>query len=186
MKQIDENVKKINITSKKPLSNRYNSISLTKSQNDNEINKLKFRLITQQKTLSNTKSGIEKMNSSINKVNELIKSSNFKNNEFDTIKITSALAECKNVVQKMSRGLKSETNKNKISINLNFNKTTKSYNELLKQSIQRDNYINVRNIKDKNLPKQIFKQYFINLNKFSKTIIDYVSNDNDNNNDNNK
>ena len=119
-------------------------------------------------------------------MNELIKSSNFKNNEFDTIKITSALAECKNVVQKMSRGLKSETNKNKISINLNFNKTTKNYNELLKQSIQRDNYINVRNIKDKNLPKQMFKQYFINLNKFSKTIIDYVSNDNDNNNDNNK
>jgi hypothetical protein len=180
MKQIDENVKKININNKRILTNRVPSMTLNKSVNDNEINKLKFRLNTQQKTLSSTKNNIKKMNLSINKVDELIKSSNFKTNEIETNKITSALAECKNVVQKMSRGLNTESNKNKISINLNFNKKTKSYNELLKQ---RENYVNVKNLKDKNLPKQIFKQYFINLSKFSKTIIDYGLNDNDNNDD---
>jgi exonuclease SbcC len=183
MKQIDENVKKININNKRILTNRVPSMTLNKSVNDNEINKLKFRLNTQQKTLSSTKNNIKKMNLSINKVDELIKSRNFKTNEIETNKITSALAECKNVVQKMSRGLNTESNKNKISINLNFNKKTKSYNELLKQSIQRENYVNVKNLKDKNLPKQIFKQYFINLSKFSKTIIDYGLNDNDNNDD---
>ena len=185
MKQIDENVKKININNRKNLTNIMPSMTLSKSINDNEIDKLKFRLNTQQKTLSSTKNNIKKMNLSINKVDELIKSSNFKTNEIETNKIASALAECKNVVQKMSRGLNTESNKNKISINLNFNKKTKSYNELLKQSIQRENYVNVKNLKDKNLPKQIFKQYFINLSKFSKTIIDYGLNDNDTNDDKN-
>ena len=183
MKQIDENVKKININNKKINSSRNNS--MTMSVSDNEINKLKLRLITQQKTILNTKSNIEKMNTSLNKVNELIKSTNFKKTEFDPNKITNALAECKTVVQNMSKGLNNEVNKTKININLSKNRNTKNINELLKQSIQKENLVNVKNLKDKNLPKQIFKQYFINLSKFSKTIIDYGLNDNDTNDDKN-
>ena len=118
MKQIDENVKKVNINSntlKKCNTNRNNlSISVT----DNEINKLKLKIITQQKTISNTKSNIEKMNTSINKVNELLKSYNVNSNKDDTNKITNALAECKTVVANISKGLNTETNKtNNKSIN---------------------------------------------------------------------
>ena len=178
MKQIDENVKKININNKKINSNRNNS--MTMSVSDNEINKLKLKLITQQKTISNTKSNIEKMNTSINKVNELIKSTNFKNIEFDPNKITNALAECKTVVQNMSKGLNNEVNKTKININLTKNKNTKNINELLKQSIQKENLVNVKNLKDKNLPKQIFKQYFINLSKFSRAMVEYGLKDDEN------
>ena len=178
MKQIDENVKKININNKKINSNRNNS--MTMSVSDNEINKLKLKLITQQKTISNTKSNIEKMNTSINKVNELIKSTNFKNIEFDPNKITNALAECKTVVQNMSKGLNNEVNKTKININLTKNRNTKNINELLKQSIQKENLVNVKNLKDKNLPKQIFKQYFINLSKFSRAMVEYGLKDDEN------
>ena len=178
MKQIDENVKKVNINSntlKKCNTNRNNlSISVT----DNEINKLKLKIITQQKTISNTKSNIEKMNTSINKVNELLKSYNVNSNKDDTNKITNALAECKTVVANISKGLNTETNKtNNKSINfkkLNTNQNrAKNVNEILKQSLQKENLISVKNSKDKKLPHKIFRQYFINLSKFSKTIIDY-------------
>ena len=184
MKQIDENVKKVNINSntlKKCNTNRNNlSISVT----DNEINKLKLKIITQQKTISNTKSNIEKMNTSINKVNELLKSYNVNSNKDDTNKITNALAECKTVVANISKGLNTETNKtNNKSINfkkLNTNQNrAKNVNEILKQSLQKENLISVKNSKDKKLPHKIFRQYFINLSKFSKTIIDYGLNGED-------
>ena len=184
MKQIDENVKKVNINSntlKKCNTNRNNlSISVT----DNEINKLKLKIITQQKTISNTKSNIEKMNTSINKVNELLKSYNVNSNKDDTNKITNALAECKTVVANISKGLNTETNKtNNKSINfkkLNTNQNrAKNVNEILKQSMQKENLISVKNSKDKKLPHKIFRQYFINLSKFSKTIIDYGLNGED-------
>ena len=114
MKQIDENVKKNNNNFKKCNTNRNN---LTLSVSDNEINKLKLKILTQQKTISNTKNSIEKMNTSINKVNELIQSTNLNNSSLDTNKITNALAECKSVVQNLSKGLNTEANKTITNIN---------------------------------------------------------------------
>ena len=185
VKQIDDNVKKININNKRFNMNRNNTNNMnnmTISVSDNEINKLKLRIITQQKTISNTKSNIEKMNTSINKVNDLIKSTNFNNNKIDTNKLTNALAECKNVVQNISKGLNTETNKSNLRISLhkncnsntNNNYKNKNINEILKQNIQKEN---IFNLKDKKLPNKLFKQYFINISKFSKTMIDYGLND---------
>ena len=193
MKQIDENVKKNNINNnnfKKCNTNRNN---LTLNISENEINKLKLKIVTQQKTITNTKNSIEKMNTSINKVNELIQSTNFNKNNFDTNKITNALAECKNVVQNLSKGLNTEPGKTRMNLKLNKNKNNslnisskkKNINDIIKQSIQKEYMVNIntKNLKDKKLPQNIFKQYFINLSKFSKTMIDYGLNGEDNNNE---
>ena len=51
MKQIDENVKKNNIGNKQSISRN----------SDNEIKNLRMKLITQQKTITNTKTNMEKM-----------------------------------------------------------------------------------------------------------------------------
>ena len=99
------------------------------------------------------------------------------------------MAECKNVVQNISKGLNTETNKSnsKISLhkisysnsNSNNDNKSKNINEMLKQSIQKENLVTIYNLKDKKLPNKLFKQYFINISKFSKTIIDYGLNGND-------
>ena len=177
MKQIDENVKKINLKNR----SRYNTTrnNMTLNVTDNEINKLKLKIITQQKTISDTRNNIEKMNSSINKVNELIKTTNFNTNNIDTNKITNALNECKNAVQNMSKGLNTEIQKTNIKMNLHKNN---NINEVLKQSIKKENMVNVKNIKDKKLPQKLFKQYFINLSNFSKTMVNYALNDEEENN----
>ena len=163
MKQIDENIKKNNLNlSHKQITGR-NSYS--------EINNLKLKLFNQQKTLTNTKSNIDRMSTSFNKVNELIKSTNFTNNKIDTNKITNALAECQNYVQNMTKGLNAEMNNNK----------NNSINDILKKSIQKENFMEIKNLNDKKLPQKIFKQYFINLSKFSKSIVNYGINDDDTN-----
>ena len=162
MKQIDENIKKNNLSNKQIIGrNSYN-----------EINNLKLKLINQQKTLSNTKSNIDKMSTSFNKVNELIKSTNFTDNKIDTNKITNALAECQNYVQNMSKGL---------NVEMNNNKNHNSINDILKKSLQKENLMEIKNLNDKKLPQKIFRQYFINLSKFSKSIVNYgIDNDNTN------
>ena len=165
MKQIDENIKKNTLMSKQSISRN----------SDSEINKLKLKLITQQKTITNTKTNMDKMNTSINKVNELLKSTNFKTNQCDTNKITDALKECQSYVQNMSKGLNEEMNNNKTNYNNNIN-------DILKKSLQEENIIDLKNLEDKKLPQRIFKHYFINLSKFSKTIVDYGINDDDTNN----
>ena len=138
----------------------------------NEINNLKLKLINQQKTLSNTKSNIDKMSTSFNKVNELIKSTNFTDNKIDTNKITNALAECQNYVQNMSKGL---------NVEMNNNKNNNSINDILKKSLQKENLMEIKNLNDKKLPQKIFRQYFINLSKFSKSIVNYgIDNDDTN------
>ena len=162
MKQIDENIKKNNLSNKQIIGrNSYN-----------EINNLKLKLINQQKTLSNTKSNIDKMSTSFNKVNELIKSTNFTDNKIDTNKITNALAECQNYVQNMSKGL---------NVEMNNNKNNNSINDILKKSLQKENLMEIKNLNDKKLPQKIFRQYFINLSKFSKSIINYGIDDDDTN-----
>ena len=146
-------------------------------------------MITQQKTISNTKNSIDKINTSFNKVNELLKSTNFNNSSIDANKITNALAECKNVVQNLSKGLNIEINNNnknkqKISLNkkiISNKKSNMNIKDILRQSMQKDNLVNAKNLKDKKLPQQIFKEYFINLSKFSKTMIDYSMNDDNEN-----
>ena len=162
MKQIDENIKKNNLSNKQIIGrNSYN-----------EINNLKLKLINQQKTLSNTKSNIDKMSTSFNKVNELIKSTNFTDNKIDTNKITNALAECQNYVQNMSKGL---------NVEMNNNKNNNSINDILKKSLQKENLMEIKNLNDKKLPQKIFRQYFINLSKFSKSIVNYgIDNDDTN------
>ena len=185
LKQIDDNIKNVHPVGgnlKKCNTNRNN---LTISVSDNEINKLKLKIVTQQKTISNTKTNIEKMNTSINKVNELLKSTNFNTNKDDANKITNALNECKTAVSNISKGLNTEANKTITNINpktpifKKINPNHGKYNSLniLKQSMKKDNSINVKNLKDKKLPHKIFKQYFIHLSKFSKTIIDYGLNE---------
>ena len=162
MKQIDENIKKNNLSNKQIIGrNSYN-----------EINNLKLKLINQQKTLSNTKSNIDKMSTSFNKVNELIKSTNFTDNKIDTNKITNALAECQNYVQNMSKGL---------NVEMNNNKNNNSINDILKKSLQKENLMEIKNLNDKKLPQKIFRQYFINLSKFSKSIVNYGIDDDDTN-----
>ena len=191
MKQIDENVKKSNLINNN--SNNFKKCNTNRNNltiSDNEINKLKLKVITQQKTISNTKNSLDKINTSFNKVNELLQSTNFNNSSIDASKITNALAECKNVVQNISKGLNMETNniknKSKKVISLNKkNNSNKNINmnikDVLRQSMQKDNLINVKNLKDKKLPQKIFKEYFINLSKFSKTMIDYsLKDDNEN------
>ena len=185
LKQIDDNIKNVHPVGgnlKKCNTNRNN---LTISVSDNEINKLKLKIVTQQKTISNTKTNIEKMNTSINRVNELLKSTNFNTNKDDANKITNALNECKTAVSNISKGLNTEANKTITNINpktpifKKINPNHGKYNSLnlLKQSMKKDNLINVKNLKDKKLPHKIFKQYFIHLSKFSKTIIDYGLNE---------
>ena len=164
MKQIDENIRKNNLN--------LNKTNITRNSL-NEISNLKLKLINQQKTITNTKTNIDKMSTSFNKVNELIKSTNFTNNNFDTNQITNALAECQNYVQNMSKGLSVEINNNKNNTN------DTNINNILKKSLQKDNFIEVNNIKDKKLPQKIFKQYFNHLSKFSKSIVDYGINDDD-------
>ena len=160
MKQIDENIKKNNLNINKQFISR-NSY--------NEISNLKLKLINQQKTITNTKTNIDKMSTSFNKVNELIKSTNLTNNIIDTNKITNALAECQNFVQNMSKGLNVEINKN--------NNNSNDINNILKKSLQKDSIFEIKNINDKKLPHKIFKQYFNHLSKFSKSIVDYGIND---------
>ena len=160
MKQIDENIKKNNISSKQ----------ISSRNSYNEINNLKLKLKKKKKTLSNTKSNIDKMSTSFNKVNELIKSTNFSNNKIDTNKITNALAECQNFVKSMSKGL---------NVEINSNKNNKSINEILKKSLQKENLVEIKNLNDKKLPQKIFRQYFNNLSKFSKSIVNYGINDDD-------
>ena len=162
MKQIDENVKKNNLVNKQ----------FTSRNSDNEINKLKMKLI------NNTKTNMEKMSTSINKVNELIKSTNFNTNKLDTNIITNALEECQNYVQNMSKGLNLEINNNKNNYTLNKNNNN-NINDILKKNLLKESMIDIKNLKDKKLPQKIFKQYFINLAKFSKTMVDYGINDDD-------
>jgi methyl-accepting chemotaxis protein len=175
-KQIDDNIKKININNKSN-TNRNN---MTINTTDNEVNKLKLKILNQQRTISNTRSNIEKVNSSIDKVNDLIKSTNFNSNQVDSSKITDTLNECKNIVQKLSKGLNPEGNKI-ITTNLK-----KGNSKMLIKKVQKENCGNIKNIKDdKNLPQNLFKQYFINLSKFSKTMIDYTLNDDEEDDKNN-
>ena len=166
-KQIDENIKKVNINTKSN-TNRNN---MTINATDNEVNKLKLKILNQQRTISNTRSNIEKVNSSIDKVNDLIKSTNFNTNQVDSSKITDTLNECKNIVQKLSKGLNTEGNKI-ITSNLK-----KGNNKISIKKLQKENCGNTKNIKDdKKVSQNLFKQYFINLSKFSKTMIDYTLN----------
>ena len=166
MKQIDENVKKNNIGNKQSISRN----------SDNEIKNLRMKLITQQKTITNTKTNMEKMSTSINKVNELLKSTNFNSNNYDAVKITNALEECQNFVQNMSKGLNVEINN---KTNYNKKNTNDNINDFLKKSLQKENILDIKNLKDKKLPQKLFKQYFINLSKFSNAIVDYGINDDD-------
>ena len=98
---------------------------------DNDINKLKIKLITQQKTIINNKTNKDKKSTSINKVNELIRSSNFNINNFDKKIITSAIEECQNYVQNMSKGLNEELNINKTNNNNN------NINDIFKKGLQK-------------------------------------------------
>ena len=166
MKQIDENVKKNNIGNKQSISRN----------SDNEIKNLRMKLITQQKTITNTKTNLEKMSTSINKVNELLKSTNFNSNNYDAVKITNALEECQNFVQNMSKGLNVEINN---KMNYNKKNNNDNINDFLKKSLQKENIVDIKNLKDKKLPQKLFKQYFINLSKFSNAIVDYGINDDD-------
>jgi hypothetical protein len=166
MKQIDENVKKNNIGNKQSISRN----------SDNEIKNLRMKLITQQKTITNTKTNMEKMSTSINKVNELLKSTNFNSNNYDAVKITNALEECQNFVQNMSKGLNVEINN---KMNYNKKNNNDNINDFLKKSLQKENIVDIKNLKDKKLPQKLFKQYFINLSKFSNAIVDYGINDDD-------
>ena len=175
MRQIDENVKKTIL--KKTYTNR-NTLNVSTVVPDAEVKKLKQRIISQQNTISNTKSKIDKMNMSFNKVNELIKSTNFGNNKMNSNKIVNALEECKNAVKNISKGLDPEVNKetaNKICQRINAS----NINETLRKSLQKDNLINAKNTKDKKFPQKIFKQYLINLSKFSKTVSEYALNEDD-------
>ena len=164
MKQIDENVKKSNFTSK-PYTSRNNMAS---SVSYNEYNTLKLKLINQQKTINNTKNNMEKMTTSINKFNELLKSTNLNNNnKLYENKITNIMAECQSAVQNVNKGLNIET--------INFNKINKDnrVNELLRKSYIKDNMIDVQNYKNKKFSQNLLKHYFINLSKFSQNISEY-------------
>ena len=164
MKQIDENVKKSNFTSK-PYTSRNNMAS---SVSYNEYNTLKLKLINQQKTINNTKNNMEKMTTSINKFNELLKSTNLNNNnKLYENKITNMMAECQSAVQNVNKGLNIET--------INFNKINKDnrVNELLRKSYIKDNMIDVQNYKNKKFSQNLLKHYFINLSKFSQNISQY-------------
>ena len=133
-----------------------------------------MKLIFQQKTITNTKNNMERMGTSINKINELLKSTKFNNNNYDTVKITFAFEECQNFVKNMGKGLNVDINNNKANYNNN------NIIDILKKSLQKENLIaDIKNIKDKKLPQKLFKQYFINLSKFSKAIVDYGINDDD-------
>jgi hypothetical protein len=167
MKQIDENIKKNNLIGNKQFTYR---------NSDNEINKLKLKLLTQQKTLVNTKTNMERMSTSFNKVNELIKSTNFNNNNIETNKITNAIAECQNFVKNMSRGLSVDFNNNVNNFN---NVKNNNINDILKKSLQKDNLIDLKNLNDKKLPQKIFKQYFTNLSKLSNSMVDFGINNDD-------
>ena len=164
MKQIDENVKKSNFTSK-PYTSRNNMAS---SVSYNEYNTLKLKLINQQKTINNTKNNMEKMTTSINKFNELLKSTNLNNNnKLYENKITNMMVECQSAVQNVNKGLNIET--------INFNKINKDnrVNELLRKSYIKDNMIDVQNYKNKKFSQNLLKHYFINLSKFSQNISEY-------------
>jgi len=164
MKQIDENVKKSNFTSK-PYTSRNNMAS---SVSYNEYNTLKLKLINQQKTINNTKNNMEKMTTSINKFNELLKSTNLNNNnKLYENKITNMMAECQSAVQNVNKGLNIET--------INFNKINKDnrVKELLRKSYIKDNMIDVQNYKNKKFSQNLLKHYFINLSKFSQNISEY-------------
>jgi len=164
MKQIDENVKKSNFTSK-PYTSRNNMAS---SVSYNEYNTLKLKLINQQKTINNTKNNMEKMTTSINKFNELLKSTNLNNNnKLYENKITNMMAECQSAVQNVNKGLNIET--------INFNKINKDnrVNELFRKSYIKDNMIDVQNYKNKKFSQNLLKHYFINLSKFSQNISEY-------------
>jgi len=175
-KQIDDNIKKINVNNK----NNTNRNNMTITTTDNEVNKLKLKILNQQRTISNTRSNIEKVNSSIDKVNDLIKSTNFNSNQVDSSKITDTLNECKNIVQKLSKGLNPEGNK------ITTTNLKKGNSKIKINKIQKENRGNIKNIKDdKKLPQNLFKQYFINLSKFSKTMIDYTLNDEEEDDNNN-
>ena len=175
-KQIDNNCQKINVNNKSNSSRN----NMTISAADNEVNKLKLKILNQQRTISTTRSNIEKVNSSIDKVNDLIKSTNFKSIQADSSKITDTLNECKNIVQKLSQGLNTEGNKI-VTTNLK-----KGNSNLKIKKVQKENCGNAKSIKDdKKTPHNLFKQYFINLSKFSKTMIDYTLNDDEENDKNN-
>jgi methyl-accepting chemotaxis protein len=175
-KQIDENIKKVNINNKSN-TNRNN---MTINATDSEVNKLKLKILNQQRTISNTRSNIEKVNSSIDKVNDLLKSTNFNTNQVDSSKITDTLNECKNIVQKLSKGLNTEGSKI-ITTNLK-----KGNSKISIKKVPKENCGKSKNIKDdKKISQNIFKQYFINLSKFSKTMIDYTLNDDEEDDKNN-
>jgi hypothetical protein len=178
MKQIDENVKQMTINNKnRCITNREN---MTIEVTDNEINKLKLKINKQHKTISSAKLNIEKINTIINKVINLIKNININTYQADINKISEILNECKNISQNMSKGLNDIPQKSNLIMNLKKN-STNNINEILRQSIRDENMVNVRNIKDKHLSQKLFKQYFINLSKFSKTITDYALNDDEDN-----
>ena len=179
MKQIDENVKQMNVSNKNRCST--NRENMTIEVTDNEINKLKLKINKQHKTITNTKINVEKINVIINKAIELIKNINMNTYQTDITKISETLNESKIIAQNMSKGLNDVSQKSNLIINLKKN-SKNNINEILKQSIRDENMVNVRNIKDKNLSQKLFKQYFINLSKFSKTITDYTLNDDEDDN----
>ena len=167
VKQIDENIKRTNFHSKSITSRN----DLSSSVSFNEYQNLKIKYINQQKTLNNTKTNMQKMTTSINKFNELIKSTNLNNNKFYENKITNVLAECQNAVQNMNKGL-----------NIDNSNKDNYVKELLRKSYQKDNLIDVKNYKDKKFSQKLFKHYFINLSNFSQNISDYGLNYDENNN----
>ena len=179
MKQIDENVKQMNVSNKNRCST--NRENMTIEVTDNEINKLKLKINKQHKTITNTKINVEKINVIINKAIELIKNINMNTYQTDITKISETLNESKIIAQNMSKGLNDVSQKSNLIMNLKKN-SKNNINEILKQSIRDENMVNVRNIKDKNLSQKLFKQYFINLSKFSKTITDYTLNDDEDDN----
>ena len=59
----------------------------------------------------------------------------------------------------------------------NNNNNNDNINDFLKRSLQKESFVNIKNMNDKKLPQKLFKQYFINLSKFSNSIVDYGIND---------
>ena len=174
MKQIDENVKQININNKNKSSTSRENMTIEVT--DNEINKLKLKINKQYKTISSSRINAEKINTIINKVIDLIKNINKKSYQDDVNKISEALIECKNFTQNMCKGLNDIPQKSNLIMNLKKN-SKNNINEILRQSLREENMVNIKNIKDKNLSQKLFKQYFINISKFSKSITDYTLND---------
>ena len=163
MKQIDTNIKKINI--KRKNNNNMNNLSISANFSDNEISKLKQKIASQQKTINSTKEQVNKMNKNIDKVNEYIKLSSTNNIKLDTNKIYNALGECKNIVKSISNNINKD--------NSNSLRGNKCYDDQLRESFQTENKGILKNATGDTAPNFLLKQYFLNITKFSKGLINY-------------